>query len=561
MRKKLALSFAGVATAFALSTASVSAGLIVNFEPESGSVVLKGSGAGNMIVRIVKSDADTSKLSSANMPAAFDEFYADGDFTYELMLPPGTDPGEYAVYIDGNGISENDKFSFFDVPNAETNIIPYINKALEDKDFDSFAKLTAESAAQLGIDTEDSVYKNKKDSIFKLMYACNSKFDSAADFYNEYYRMHAVMSVYGATRTEIEEVMQRNEAVLGIDYNADYSNDKRLTDKARTQLCTILADCDYEDEFTSGNTFAKILSDSKAVAAARAAESAQELSEIMENTFGDEFEFIFRENSQRDSLSSLTAVYSQMMDDKDDFYTMDDIQDSFDDGVRLVVGKSQNRPGGSGSSGGSGGSSGKTSFVTVPSDPVAPTPLPGTGNVSLQMFGDVSAKHWAYTAITELAKLGAVNGYKDGSFNPDGYTNRAEFVKLLVSLGGYGLKAADFEDVASDAWYNNYVGAAADSGIILGSDGKFFPESNITRQDAALILYRIIEKSNNADLSGKKTFADSDSISDYAKEAVESLGFMGILNGYEDDTFRPVGNITRAEMCQIIYNSRAYIIK
>ena len=72
---------------------------------------------------------------------------------------------------------------------------------------------------------------------------------------------------------------------------------------------------------------------------------------------------------------------------------------------------------------------------------------------------------------------------------------------------------------------------------------------NITREDFAVMLYRIIGE----EITEKSSFSDYNEISDYAKDAVSYMNKKGYINGYSDNTFRPEKEITRAEAASIIY--------
>ena len=102
-------------------------------------------------------------------------------------------------------------------------------------------------------------------------------------------------------------------------------------------------------------------------------------------------------------------------------------------------------------------------------------------------------------------------------------------------------------------WFAASISAMVSNGIINGiSEAQFGVGQPITRQDAATILSRIINASEEA-VGGEK-FADDDSIAEYAKNGVYTLKNRGMISGYEDGTFRPQSQITRAEAAQMIYN-------
>lgn len=158
--------------------------------------------------------------------------------------------------------------------------------------------------------------------------------------------------------------------------------------------------------------------------------------------------------------------------------------------------------------------------------------------------------HWCEANIRSLAADGRLNIYFYGDFEPDENITRAEFVMLLCDAFGfeYNVGVAKFEDIKASV-AKNYINEATDRGIINGvSATEFEPFSEITREDAAVILGRYLELKGGIN-SG---FTDSANISDYAKEYVAQCSARGIVNGYEDGSFRPKNSITRAEAAAMI---------
>lgn len=187
-------------------------------------------------------------------------------------------------------------------------------------------------------------------------------------------------------------------------------------------------------------------------------------------------------------------------------------------------------------------------------------------------FSDLDKNYWAYESIVKMAKKGIINGFNDGTFKPEDYITRAEFSKLLFGIGGFrdmdldsdyenkNLSDIEFSDVSTDDWFYKEVGTLAKIGIINGSDGLFFPNDNISRQDAALMVKRFVDYKNisiGSDEADKtdtiKTFSDGDSISDYAFEAVNYLSKGGILTGDENNRFNPNSNMIRAEAAAMLF--------
>ncbi len=177
-------------------------------------------------------------------------------------------------------------------------------------------------------------------------------------------------------------------------------------------------------------------------------------------------------------------------------------------------------------------------------------------NVSLYTFTDVGASHWALKAVEYLADKGVLSGNGDGTFAPDKTVTREEFVKMIIAAFSFedtGLSLS-FADVANSHWAYKYIRAAVENGIVKGvSDTRFGMGSYITRQDMAVIANRIIELKGINIAAGTAQFADDAKISDYAKDAVNILAGAGILNGYQDGSFKPQGSLTRAEAAKVIY--------
>ncbi|WP_054025999.1 S-layer homology domain-containing protein [Bacillus sp. FJAT-28004] len=102
--------------------------------------------------------------------------------------------------------------------------------------------------------------------------------------------------------------------------------------------------------------------------------------------------------------------------------------------------------------------------------------------------------HWAKEAIAKLAEQQIITGYPDGTFKPNNHMNRAEYAAVVYRLMGLKTSTGNspsFTDVGSDKWYTKYVTELSDAGIINGfEDGTFRPNQDMTREEAFVILYR-----------------------------------------------------------------------
>lgn len=203
----------------------------------------------------------------------------------------------------------------------------------------------------------------------------------------------------------------------------------------------------------------------------------------------------------------------------------------------------------------SGGGSGRVSSSVV--TPVTQTPEePKKDEKPILPFTDIQNHGWAEESILKLYNKGIINGKAEGVFAPNDYVSRAEAVKMILLAFGMADNSAkcNFADVSENLWYYPYIAKAYEMQIIFGyNDGTVGAENPITREDFAVMIARAVKASNTA-LKGENNgiFADSEAISDYAKEAVSLLKNANILNGTEDNMFMPKKSTTRAETAKVI---------
>ncbi|MEW6661382.1 MAG: S-layer homology domain-containing protein [Bacillota bacterium] len=122
----------------------------------------------------------------------------------------------------------------------------------------------------------------------------------------------------------------------------------------------------------------------------------------------------------------------------------------------------------------------------------------GTGTYTListppKVFLDITS-HWAREEIESLSAKLIINGKNEGTFDPHGNVTRAEFTAMLVRSLGLTARgqAHHFNDVGSQ-WYGGVVRIAAGAGLVQGyDDGSFRPNNYITREEIAVILARAL---------------------------------------------------------------------
>ena len=180
--------------------------------------------------------------------------------------------------------------------------------------------------------------------------------------------------------------------------------------------------------------------------------------------------------------------------------------------------------------------------------------------IDVPEFTDVPKDAWYHDYVYDLVYRGVVNGMTATTYEPEGKLTRAQFVKLLAcSLAdAETLKTYEGQHPFKDSeghWAEAYIAWAKDKGIVEGvSATEFDPEAPITREQMATIFGRYALKQGielPKDAAPAESFPDADKISEYAREFVELMRIAGILNGYEDGTFRPQGDATRAEAAKL----------
>ncbi|MGN7760270.1 LamG-like jellyroll fold domain-containing protein [Paenibacillus sp. 22594] len=159
--------------------------------------------------------------------------------------------------------------------------------------------------------------------------------------------------------------------------------------------------------------------------------------------------------------------------------------------------------------------------------------------------------HWAQRDFQTWADKGLITGYGKGSFKPDQAITRAEWVTLINRV--FNLQAENesgFSDVAESSPYYTDIQRAAAAGYVSGySDGTFRPNQAVSRQEAAVMLFRLFRLDASADTAAPKDAAD---LPAWSRDAVVTLLGEGYLGGYEDGSFKGARPVTRAEALRMI---------
>ena len=173
---------------------------------------------------------------------------------------------------------------------------------------------------------------------------------------------------------------------------------------------------------------------------------------------------------------------------------------------------------------------------------------------------DVPASHWAINYIDGCLQKKVFKGTSFVAFEPDAVMTRAMFVQVLANISGVDLSAykkSSFNDVKGDSWYCKAVVWANRNGIVTGvGDGRFSPETNVTREQMCVMLSRYAK---NRGIKMPRTssailFADQSKIGKWALADVQICQLAGLINGEKKGNkyyFDPQGGATRAQASKI----------
>ncbi len=169
---------------------------------------------------------------------------------------------------------------------------------------------------------------------------------------------------------------------------------------------------------------------------------------------------------------------------------------------------------------------------------------------AMTKFVDLNKRMWYKDSINYLFAQRYVNGVGEDIFAPDLPISRAMFISILGRFSG----DVDITKNA-DVWYNPYLKWALTNEFFAGTViGEANINENITREEMAVIISNVAEYIGFELGTGSSyQFKDVDEISESAVKQVNLLNAVGIVEGFEDGTFRPKQNATRAEACKILY--------
>ena len=247
--------------------------------------------------------------------------------------------------------------------------------------------------------------------------------------------------------------------------------------------------------------------------------------------------------------AQLKSLYDDMLLKKT-YQNYSDIASKFDASYNNVKNTPTNPTGNSSSSSSSGG--GGSAFA-VSITPVLERVVNNEGTSKFADIENLTWGKNEINALTRRGIISGISENKFSP--DDSITREQFCRLIAEAYQIKGTADTPFGDIDDDAWYAESIKALYANNLISGiSDASFGVGNRITRQDAAVILYNVIKNKLAAGYGGKE-FDDEESIADYAKTAVSAMASAGIINGYDDNTFGSKKEITRREAAIVLYRA------
>ena len=174
-------------------------------------------------------------------------------------------------------------------------------------------------------------------------------------------------------------------------------------------------------------------------------------------------------------------------------------------------------------------------------------------------FRDVEDNTWYTSGVEYVVQNGLMQGTDRLYFRPQGKVTRAQVAQILYNMDKTKVDIplageSSFTDVRVSSWYSKAINYVYREGYMSGyGNNKFGPDDNVTREQLAQVLYRFAGSPTIVNDDRLNSFADSESISSWAKDAMSYMVSTGIMSG-NGHGLNPRGTATRAEMSIILKN-------
>ncbi len=475
--------------------------------------------------------------------------YSDGSFSAKIPISDSVTDGQYVIIQVSGGGKNSVSSSYIRMYKTAETIENELLSDFQNASESQIGALLKENELLLGVNLDEN-YEAAKDTIHSLFVSVRDndivELDSLNDVLKAWdYAGYLLKLAENPSASDIEAFVEEYEEIIGYDFSENNVDYTKMSAEVHSLAATIFRENNPGSMKEVKDTIAEALALS--MVNSKDSDSVTDVIKKYAEVLGidvDEYETYCRKYSAYEVNKAFVGQ---------DFTSASDVAGSFAERKTILDEKGSSGGGGGAGGGGVGGggapsSSHDDSWMTKEEIP-APEEKPQTS----EKYSDLPTTHWAYESVNTLSEKGVINGFEDGSFKPENTVTREQFIKMLVSAFELSGEAeCDFIDVENGRWSETFVKIAVANGITNGvSADVFAPEATVTRQDAAVMLYRVCNVKNIA-LSGKTELTDGDTVSDYAKESVSSLAGAGIINGFEDGSFKPFGALTRGQAAKLI---------
>ncbi len=502
------------------------------------------------------------KNSGTNESTYFAEFLTDDTGNISLQIPMYSEKnasGEYTIRLSGADIDKPHDIKVVYVNKSDASDI--ISAIAENKT--GLADYIRNNIYSLGLDSDmknmwDNIGKGGQETVVKAV--AGKRFSDIDAAGNAFAYAIGTFRINESGKSDIEAVLNECAGYIGIDVK-EGSYYSQLSSKDSVHSAVL------------GKDFSLAENDGGVRAAFKTSVALTWINEVqlserdkIKDVITDSNEYLELPLNGEYAKLSESVRKSIMMDiiNSRPYSNKNALSTAFDKIMnKYLPSDNKNNSGGGSSSGGGGGSGSVSSAKTVtPAQNVPSISLPAvTQSVQNEKtentgtFSDIE-NHWAREYIERLLEKEIVSGVDGNHFEPDRKILREEVVKIIVRAMNMAAvnSISVYEDVKADGWYYSYIVAAEKNGLISGiSNTEFGIGRNIIRQDLALLISRMLSMNGVIlDSEAYESFIDQENISDYAKDAVNALRNLGIVNGDEMNAFNPKNEATRAEVSRMI---------
>ena len=195
---------------------------------------------------------------------------------------------------------------------------------------------------------------------------------------------------------------------------------------------------------------------------------------------------------------------------------------------------------------------------------LVPTASASTYNV---YFRDVQPTHWAYGYVTYAAAQGLIVGFNDGTFAPDGTLTEAQCAQIVYNCLGrnynYG-NQYNYNNYSNQYNYGGYWYSDAVSFVERNSNIRISPNQTATRSFVCVLIFEFTNNGRGSTYYGDQgsyygynsysyytRFSDCCQLPAATQQAISWCQTNGIVNGFQDGTFRPYDTLTRAQGAKV----------